>query len=255
MDVIFGAIGLLSGVVLGAAFVGGSLVLSSLLLFVPGMLWAHPISFLNVSVMVGTETVIAAGTAAWTHRPLIRGEVVWPLMLPAAVMGVAGAMAVRTLPVWVILLLLELVIVLSVYRLAGHRTVAEGSVNHRPQWHLWVAGAGVGVLSGLYGIGGGFLMVPLLIMRGLPVRTAVGNALAVGASIALVGLVVKLPYVSLAHFPLVPLLLVVLGASVGAQIGSLLARRVPDLWMRRVVMGLLTLIAIKVGVSAWNQAR
>lgn len=255
MDVIFGAIGLLSGVVLGAAFVGGSLVLSSLLLFVPGMLWAHPISFLNVSVMVGTETVIAAGTAAWTHRPLIRGEVVWPLMLPAAVMGVAGAMAVRTLPVWVILVLLELVIVLSVYRLAGHRTVAEGSANHRPQWHLWVAGAGVGVLSGLYGIGGGFLMVPLLIMRGLPVRTAVGNALAVGASIALVGLVVKLPYVSLAHFPLVPLLLVVLGASVGAQIGSLLARRVPDLWMRRVVMGLLTLIAIKVGVSAWDQAR
>lgn len=114
MDAIFGGIGLVSGVVLGGAFVGGSLVLSSLLLFLPGMLWGHPISFLNVSVMVGTETVVAADTAAWSHRTLLCGDVVWALHDASRVMRVVGALAVRVLPIWMILLLLEDVMFLSV---------------------------------------------------------------------------------------------------------------------------------------------
>src|SRR5690606_1166020 len=46
----------------------------------------------------------------------------------------------------------------------------------------------VGVLTGLVGVGGGFLIVPaLVILGGLPMRTAVGTSLAVIALKSLAG--------------------------------------------------------------------
>ncbi len=61
--------------------------------------------------------------------------------------------------------------------------IAELSVN----WALILGlGAGVGLLSGLFGVGGGFLMTPLLIFIGIPPAVAVGSEAAqiVGASIS-----------------------------------------------------------------------
>lgn len=61
--------------------------------------------------------------------------------------------------------------------------VAEISVN----WLLLMGlGGGVGLLSGLFGVGGGFLMTPLLIFIGVPPPIAVGSEAAqiVGASVS-----------------------------------------------------------------------
>ena len=61
--------------------------------------------------------------------------------------------------------------------------VAELSAN----WLLLLGlGGGVGLLSGLFGVGGGFLMTPLLIFIGVPPAIAVGSEAAqiVGASVS-----------------------------------------------------------------------
>jgi len=50
--------------------------------------------------------------------------------------------------------------------------IAEISVNAVA---LWLAGLGVGVLSGLFGVGGGFLITPLLIFWGIPPQVAVAS--------------------------------------------------------------------------------
>src|SRR3954465_3088765 len=52
--------------------------------------------------------------------------------------------------------------------------VAEMSVN----WLVLVAlGTGVGFLSGMFGVGGGFLMTPLLVFTGIPSTVAVATTL------------------------------------------------------------------------------
>src|ERR1700754_2692011 len=52
--------------------------------------------------------------------------------------------------------------------------VAEMSVN----WLILIAlGTGVGFLSGLFGVGGGFLMTPLLVFTGIPSTVAVATTL------------------------------------------------------------------------------
>ena len=50
--------------------------------------------------------------------------------------------------------------------------IAGTSVN---LWLLLALGAGVGVLSGLFGVGGGFLLTPLLIMIGIPPTIAAAS--------------------------------------------------------------------------------
>src|SRR3569832_757395 len=52
--------------------------------------------------------------------------------------------------------------------------VAEMSVN----WLIIIAlGTGVGFLSGMFGVGGGFLMTPLLVFTGIPSTVAVATTL------------------------------------------------------------------------------
>ncbi|MEQ9683408.1 MAG: sulfite exporter TauE/SafE family protein, partial [Rhodospirillales bacterium] len=50
--------------------------------------------------------------------------------------------------------------------------IAEMSVNVPL---IFAVGAGVGLLSGLFGVGGGFLMTPLLFFIGIPSAVAVAT--------------------------------------------------------------------------------
>ena len=50
--------------------------------------------------------------------------------------------------------------------------IAELSVNI---WILFGMGAAVGFLSGMFGVGGGFLMTPLLIFYNIPPAVAVAT--------------------------------------------------------------------------------
>ncbi|MBI3444069.1 MAG: sulfite exporter TauE/SafE family protein [Magnetospirillum sp.] len=50
--------------------------------------------------------------------------------------------------------------------------IAEQSVDI---WSLLAVGGGIGILSGIFGVGGGFLLTPLLIMLGIPPAVAVAS--------------------------------------------------------------------------------
>ena len=54
----------------------------------------------------------------------------------------------------------------------------------------WIIGSGVGVLAGIFGVGGGFLIIPSLsFICGIPIRLAVGTSLTIVAAQSLVGFV------------------------------------------------------------------
>jgi uncharacterized protein len=59
----------------------------------------------------------------------------------------------------------------------------------RPLWLVIAGGAGVGLLTGVLGVGGGFLVVPALVMLvGLPVQMAIGTSLIIIAMNSFAGL-------------------------------------------------------------------
>jgi hypothetical protein len=71
---------------------------------------------------------------------------------------------------------------MSMLRQTGPRPTAVGTVDAEPvsRWLVLVVGLGVGMLTGLVGIGGGFLIVPALVLLArLPMKQAVGTSLLV----------------------------------------------------------------------------
>ena len=78
-------------------------------------------------------------------------------------------------------------------------------------------GVGVGVLTGVIGAGGGFVIVPaLVLLRGLPMRTAVGTSLLVIAMNSFAGFAGTLSHATV-HWPLA---LAVTAASVAGSLGG-----------------------------------
>lgn len=94
-----------------------------------------------------------------------------------------------------------------------------------PGW-IFAAGAAVGVFTGFVGAGGGFMILPVLvILGGLPIKVAIGTDLIVIATKSLVGFVGELQAVSNLDLGLVLRILALPLA--GIVLGSVLNQRVP----------------------------
>ena len=112
---------------------------------------------------------------------------------------------------------------------------------------LGILGAAVGVLTGLVGAGGGFMVVPALVLfGGLEMRRAVATSLAVVCLNSGAGLIGHLSHASVDWSLALALSAT---AAVGALIGSMLSNRVPGERLRRsfaafvATLGVLVLVA------------
>ncbi|MCL1839019.1 MAG: sulfite exporter TauE/SafE family protein [Propionibacteriaceae bacterium] len=108
-------------------------------------------------------------------------------------------------------------------------------------WQTWVLfaaiGLGAGFFSGLFGVGGGTIIVPLLIaVAHFDVRKAAGTSLAAIVPTAVVGVS---SYGVRNDVDWLAALLIVVGSVAGAQIGSLLLHRLPRQAVRLAFIGFL----------------
>ncbi|HEU5223262.1 MAG TPA: sulfite exporter TauE/SafE family protein [Candidatus Lumbricidophila sp.] len=100
-----------------------------------------------------------------------------------------------------------------------------------------------GLLSGLLGVGGGSVMVPLLVLLvGLDQRRASATSLAAIVPAAIAG---AIGYASNGQIDVLVALLVAAGGIVGGWLGSHLLRRLPLGWLRWLFIALLLLVAAR----------
>ncbi len=96
---------------------------------------------------------------------------------------------------------------------------------------LFLFGIGVGILSGLLGIGGGIAIVPgLILLFGFSQAEAQGTSLAV--LIPPIGLFAAIVYYQHGYVRLPVVGWVALGFAVGAFLGAMLVARIPHQWLR-----------------------
>ncbi len=109
-------------------------------------------------------------------------------------------------------------------------------------------GFGAGILSGLFGIGGGVVIVPALaLLAAFPAKTATGTSL--GALLLPVGLLGAYTYYRAGNIDVRASLLIALGLLVGAFVGAQLVQHLTDLQLRRAFAGFLALVAVKMWVG------
>ena len=110
-------------------------------------------------------------------------------------------------------------------------------------------GLAAGVLSGLFGIGGGIVIVPALVLIArLPHLTATGTSL--GALLLPVGALGAWQYYRSGNLEVRAALLVALGLTAGAWAGARLALQAPPGVLQRAFAVFLAAVAVRVWVSA-----
>jgi len=108
-------------------------------------------------------------------------------------------------------------------------------------WMILLIGLGVGIISGVVGIGGGILFVPALVyLLHMDQYKAQGTSL--GALLAPVGLLAFLEYYRRGHADVQVALLLAVGFFVGGYLGAVGAVHIPALMLRRIFA--LVLIAV-----------
>lgn len=125
------------------------------------------------------------------------------------------------------LLFAGLMLLASFSMIMGRRAEAEDAspMNTAGKIRLALYGLAIGFVTGLLGAGGGFLIIPALIMMaGLPMKTAVGTSLMIMAMSTLIGFMGDTGHAGINWM----LLLTLTGIAVaGVLAGGLLSRRIP----------------------------
>jgi uncharacterized protein len=134
---------------------------------------------------------------------------------------------------------------------AGLRQIVDaGGEAHGYRVDVWkglVVSLGVGVLSSVFGIGGGVVHVPFLIVAlGLPVHVATATSHFVLSISAFVG---AMTFLALGHVRLVTTALMGVGILAGAQLGALASTRASASLLRRILAGSLSLVAVRMLVD------
>jgi uncharacterized membrane protein YfcA len=182
LSVTQGALGLASGSLVGFSLGlvggGGSILAVPLLIYLVGVSDPH--------VAIGTSAIaVAANAAANLVNHARAGNVKWRCASVFSLAGVAGAFLGSTLGKIVegqklLALFAVVMMIVGALMLKGRSGAGEPSVrlNRENLPKLLASGLITGALSGFFGIGGGFLIVPALIVAtGMPILYAVGSSL------------------------------------------------------------------------------
>jgi uncharacterized membrane protein YfcA len=112
---------------------------------------------------------------------------------------------------------------------------------------LAAIGLAAGVLSGLFGIGGGIIMVPAMVLfAGLAQRNAAATSLAAIVPIAAIGALI---FGGARSVDLAAAAALVVGSLAGVQVGSRLMGRVSEYWLRVAFAVFIAAVAVAMLLS------
>ncbi len=240
--------GLITGMLLGIFGSGGSIITMPALLY---LLDVEPKSAIAMSL--GIVAVTATITAIQHWR---RGNVNLRITVVFGLFGVAGTYAGALVgvitPVVIQLSVFALVMYTAAWKMlkpspqpksigAAVADCPDGHCDDLRYGHIAVHGIAVGILTGIVGVGGGFLIVPaLVLLSGLSMKKAVGTSLSIVALKSFAGFAgyagsVAIDYQMMAIFTAI--------AVVGSVVGSQLGHRLPADLLKRGFGGFLLLVA------------
>lgn len=233
------ALGFVIGLSLGLLGGGGSILTVPALVYLVGQ--TPQMAITTSLAIVGANSVLGAnfhrlqGTLNW-HVALLFGGA--GMLISYAAAGLSRHWLSPTL-----LLVTFAVLMIVIGLLMLRPPPAPGTGDVQLQWPVVLAsGAGVGLLTGILGVGGGFLIVPALVMLiGLPMAQAVGTSLLVIAMNSAAGF---LGHLGEGAFDWSLVVVFVLAGLAGTFTGSRLAGRLPATRLRRLFAGFVIVLGV-----------
>jgi uncharacterized membrane protein YfcA len=249
-------LGLVIGLVIGALGGGGSILTVPVLVLVLGLSAQDATS--GSLVIVGVTAAVATiGHAGSGHTGWRAGVFIALAGVPASLLGTRLNLLVDQDVLLLAFAGLMLLAAAGMLIRRRGRDPADGEQASRAPTplsragrlaRLIAAGLAIGFLTGFLGVGGGFVIVPALVLAlGFPMPRAVGTSLLVIALNAAVALAARAGTGSFDWDVIVPFTVAAVAASLG---GTLLTDRLPARLLTQGFGVLLLLVAAYVGVRA-----
>ena len=253
---LIGGLGLFTGFLSGMLGIGGGIIMAPLLLYVPPCFGYAPFTMHVVVGLTIVQGVIACLSGALVHRKF--HFVSWQLtawmgttIFLSALIGGAAAGWLKNSA----LLFLFAILALFASLLIFYPTRADSEdpdlklLTFSRTRAVFVSGT-VGLLGGMVGQGGSFLLIPLMTsFLQIPTRIAIGSNMGIVLLSSLACLLGKAITGQINWILAIPIALTVFPA---ARLGGLFSRRVPVAGLRLILAVCIAVAALRMGISAFT---
>jgi len=231
-------LGIVAGVLSGLFGIGGGIVMVPMLIAVFGMtiLDANSTSLAAMLLPVGVLGVIAYYKAGyinlrdslWVSLGLLAGSYFGSELA----VNMQGSLLTKLYAGFLIYIAVDYLNLPALFRKKKEEALTTSKLFH-PAWQFIVLGLSAGVIAGLFGKGGGIIIVPALIkLFGYePKKAAATSLAALQLPVGLPGVIV---YAKAGHLQLLYAALIAVGIIAGAFLGTKIAIKMPSAIFKRV---------------------
>lgn len=248
-------IGFLGAFASGLLGIGGGVILVPMALYLPPLLGVASYSITQVTGMSMVQVLAASILGLRAHAKVgnVPRDLAVPLGGAAGLGAIAGGLGSGRVPeavltgIFAVLTLCAAGLMLVPRKAPADETIVPHGFPIVP---ACLATFGIGVASGMVGIGGGVLLIPLLttVFR-VPVRLVIGTSTAV---VLVSGLMGTLGKAFTQQIPWVEAGCLVLGALLGAPLGAKVSHRLPVSVLRKLLAATLLVTAVKMIGGLWG---
>ena len=241
-------LGLIIGLVVGTVGGGGAILALPALVYVLG----EPVGAASTAALIVVALAAAVGAGSLARGGFVCWRIALTFSAPAVLGALAGAVANTLVSGPALILAFVPVMLLAAgatwYKAGTQGEQADDGCPQVDRGRLLIAGLLVGTLTGFFGVGGGFLIVPVLtVSMGVSLRRATATSLVV---IFLTGVAALVSHLATGATPPLGLTALLAGATAtGALCGSLIAARLPQQALGRGFAIVVTLVALLLAVD------
>lgn len=239
--------GALSGGALGLTGGGGSILAVPLLVYVVGE---------NIHLAIGTSLVAVGVTSlissiSYMRQSLVKFKIAFYMAAPGIISTYLGALINKQIKGPVLLLIFALLMIYIGYLMFAKKKSKDQSLPDSSKINypkILALGFLTGLASGFFGIGGGFLLVPALFLGAkLKMKEAIATSLFIIFLFGMFGLGSYI--VQGRQINLMISAIFVAGGSIGGIAGAFYAKRINQVWLRRIFSIFIILIGISIFVE------
>jgi uncharacterized membrane protein YfcA len=251
--VLIGVLGLGTGFLSGLLGIGGGIVMAPLLLYVPPLFGFDPLPMRIVAGLTIVQGLVACISGVLSHRQfrMVSDRLSLYMGISIFIAAMAGGTASGYVSNEILLFLFAGLAFSAAFLM---QVPVKGECDNPDvecltfyRWRAVTAASGVGLLGGLVGQGGSFILIPLMTsFVQIPTRIAIGSNLAIVLLSTTAGFIGKATTGQIEWWLTVPIVLTVVPA---ARMGSLVSRSVSVLWLRRALAALIAIAAIRIWIS------
>ncbi|MBE9118788.1 sulfite exporter TauE/SafE family protein [Lusitaniella coriacea LEGE 07157] len=241
--------GLISGLLAGLLGIGGGVVLVPILV----SLNYEPVQATATSSLAIILTSLSGTLQNW-HMGYLNVNRVLLLAFPSLITAQIGAYWGDILPQYLLLAAFGLLLLVNIFLvMLRKRLIKQKRDSNRPKINSLIArlgtGGTAGLLAGLFGVGGGVIMVPLqMLLLAEPIKVAIQTSL---GAIVIISISACLGHAYRGNVFFLPGILLGLGGIIGAQISTRYLPKLPDKVVDLSFRTMLIILAIYFFFKAW----